>query len=57
MIILKEKISDSKLELSRDFLRKRYQGKQLGLEEEIVSDGTDFLGEVIRNDIREVVKR
>ena len=23
----------------------------------IVSDGTDFLGEVIRNDIREVVKR
>ena len=41
---------------SRDIQRKRYQGKQLGLERKN-SDGADFLGEVIRKDIREVVSR
>ena len=34
-----------------------YQGRQLGLEDgKIVSDGADFLREVVRTDIREVVR-
>ena len=43
--------------LARDFQQKRYHGKQLGfLRRKIVSGGADFLSEVIRKDIRKVVR-
>ena len=58
LIIFKANSSVTGSKVSKGFPAKEvYQGKLLGLEDgKIVSDGADFLLEVVRKDIREVIR-